>query len=186
LQLKPRSSAPKKSAARKHGEACDKGRVLKLSTFLPYRLSVVAAVASEGLARIYSEQFGIAIPEWRILATVGEFRSISAKAIGLHAHMDKVKVSRAAVSLEARGFIRRLPNPDDLREAFLVLTPAGQTVYDKIVPMALDYVERLTSNLSSEEEAALNGLIGRLLSNAQQIAGDPSATRQGARHSASS
>jgi DNA-binding MarR family transcriptional regulator len=180
------SSASKRPIARPRGDGCGKGRVLTLATFLPYRLSVVAAAASEGLARLYSEQFGITISEWRVLATVGEFRSISAKAIGLHAYMDKVKVSRAAAALETRGLIRRLPNPDDLREAFLVLTPAGQAVYDQIVPMALDYVDRLTANLSSEEKSALDGLIDKLLGSAREMsAGLPVARRTG-RHSESS
>ena len=164
----------------------DKARALTLSTFLPYQLSVVAAAASHGLARIYSEQFGITIPEWRVVATVGEFRSISAKAIGLHAYMDKVKVSRAAASLEARGLIRRLPNPDDRREAFLALTPSGQAVYERIAPLALDYVDRLTSALSSEEETALDGLIRKLLRTAQEMSADRPAVRPNGTRSASS
>ena len=76
----------------------------------PIGLSVLAAVVSEGLARSYSEQFGIGVPEWRVLATIGEFQSITAKAIGAHAHMGKVKVSRAVAALEGRALIQRTPN----------------------------------------------------------------------------
>ena len=86
--------------------------------------------------------------------------------------MDKVKVSRAAASLEARKVIRRRPNPSDLREAFLVLTPAGQGVYDDMVPLALNYVGRLTSNLSSDEQVALDSLINKLLCSARQMRSD--------------
>lgn len=144
---------------------------LTLATFLPYRLSVMSAVVSEGLARLYSERFGIAIPEWRVLATVGEFRSVTAKAVGLHAHMGKVKVSRAAASLEARGLIRRVPNPEDLREAFLALTPGGEAVYGEIAPLALSYAGRLTETLSIAERAALDRLIDVLLRRAGEMNG---------------
>ena len=145
---------------------------LSLSGFLPYRLNVMAAVVSEGLARIYGERFGIGIPEWRILATVGECGAITATALGLHAHMGKVKVSRAASALEARGFVERRQNPDDMREAFLALTPEGQEVYGRIIPLALDYVERLTQELSPEEARALDLLIGKLIARAGRMNGE--------------
>ena len=142
---------------------------LALSGFLPYRLSVLSAVVSDGLARRYSRRFGIAIPEWRVLAAIGEFGSITAKAIGSHAQMGKVKVSRAAASLEARGLIQRTPNPDDLREAFLVLTPSGLATYREIVPLALDYVGRLTANLSASDQKALGRTIDILLAQARSM-----------------
>lgn len=146
-------------------------RALTLATFLPYRLNIMAAVVSEGLSRAYSERFGIDIPAWRVLATVGEFRSITAKAIGSHARMGKVTVSRAAAFLEGRGFIRRIPNAQDRREAFLVLTPQGESVYGEIASLALAYVDGLTEGLSDSETAALDGLIEKLLRRAREMNG---------------
>ena len=148
-----------------------KTEALTLATFLPYRLSVVSAVVSQGLARIYGERFGIGIPEWRVLATVGEFRSITAKAIGAHAQMGKVKVSRAAVALEARGLIGREPNADDRREAFLALTREGEAIYREIAPLALAYERDVLAGLSEADEAVLNGLLDRLLARARAMGG---------------
>lgn len=148
---------------------------LTLSCFLPYRLNVVAAVASEGLARIYSERFGISIAEWRVLATLGEFRSITASEIARHAHLSKVKVSRAASALEARSLLRRRTNERDLRETFLALTVEGRTMYGHIAPLALDYAGRLAACLSSEEQALLDQLLEKLLLHAQDMPG-PSAS----------
>lgn len=142
---------------------------LTLSTFLPYRLNVMAALVSEGLARSYAERFGLGVPEWRVLATVAEFGSITAKAIGSHAHMGKVKVSRAASVLEARGLISRAPNAADLREAFLVLTPVGRKTYGEIAPLALDYVADLTAVFSRQELAGLDRLIDKLVHRAGEM-----------------
>jgi len=142
---------------------------LRLNEFLPYRLSVLAAAVSEGLARSYSAKFGIGVPEWRVLATIGEFRSITAKAIGAHAHMGKVKVSRAVAALESRALIQRSPNADDMREAFLVLTPAGGDMYRRIVPMALGYAEALHAGLSRDEIAMLEKLIDKLMVRAGEM-----------------
>lgn len=143
-------------------------RTVTLATFLPYRLNVLATVVSSGLARIYSERFEISIPEWRILATVGEFTRITAKDIGLHSEMGKVKVSRAASALEKRGYIARETNSDDAREMFLTLTPKGQNIYDEIVPLALDYAGRLADDLSSDEQAMLDILLSRLMARARK------------------
>jgi DNA-binding MarR family transcriptional regulator len=143
---------------------------LTLAEFLPYRLSVLATLASEGLARIYAARFGIGIPEWRVLATAGEFEPITAKAIGRHARMGKVKVSRAAAALEARGLVRRAPNPADLREAFLTLTGEGRRVYAALVPLALGYADALAADLSEPERAALDGLVARLTARAAALA----------------
>ncbi|GJE79041.1 MarR family winged helix-turn-helix transcriptional regulator [Methylorubrum thiocyanatum] len=143
-------------------------RSVTLATFLPYRLNVLATVVSGGLGRIYGERFGIGIPEWRVLATIGEFKRITAKAIGQHSEMGKVKISRAAASLEERGFIQREANADDLREMFLTLTPAGQSVYDEIVPLALNYAAQLTADLSPDEEATFGMLLDRLLARARK------------------
>lgn len=156
--MKPLSS---KSAIEKNARADEKTR-LSLSDFLPYRLNVLATLVSEGLARSYSERFGISIAEWRVIATIGEIGSVTAKAIGHHAHMNKVKVSRAVTSLEGRGLIRRAPNADDLREAFLVFTLEGQAIYEAIVPLAEDYVANLTDGFSAAERDQLDRLINKL------------------------
>lgn len=135
---------------------------LALGEFLPYRLSVLAHDVSQGLAHIYSRRFGIGIPEWRVLAALGENERMTSKAVGRHAHMHKVKVSRAVASLEARGDLARLRNEDDLREAVLVLTDQGLRLYAEIVPLARDYVGRLTAAFSAEELDQLGRLLARL------------------------
>ncbi|WP_435370010.1 hypothetical protein, partial [Acinetobacter baumannii] len=68
---------------------------LELETFLPYRLNVLASIVSQGLSGIYAKRYGIGDPEWRVMATLGQFGAMTAKDIGGHSHMHKTKVSRA-------------------------------------------------------------------------------------------
>jgi DNA-binding MarR family transcriptional regulator len=134
-----------------------KGKVdLHLEAFMPYRLNVLAATVSEGLARVYSARFGIDIPGWRVIATLGQLGATTAKAIGHHTHMHKTKVSRAIADLEKRGFVRRSPNLGDKREAFVSLVDAGRKVYEDIVPLAKDYQAQLLSVLSENELQVLD------------------------------
>ncbi len=62
--------------------------VLKLSAFLPYRLNHLAETVSRSFSRIYADTYGIGIPEWRVLATLGEYKAMTARDISqgnLHA-----------------------------------------------------------------------------------------------------
>src|SRR5262249_57160218 len=90
--------------------------VLKLEEFLPYRLNVCASLISHALSRIYAERCKIGVPEWRVLVTLGQFRAMTAKAIGSHRHMHKTKVPRAVVLLERRKLIARRANRAELPE----------------------------------------------------------------------
>jgi DNA-binding MarR family transcriptional regulator len=135
---------------------------LTLETFLPYRLNRLAELVSHALSRIYAEQYEISIPEWRIVATLGQFHTMTARDIGKHSKMNKTKVSRATASLEAKDIIRRAPNPEDMREAFLALSPAGRKMYSAIVPDALEFNASLLSILNREECGDLDKLVVKL------------------------
>ena len=106
--------------------ARDRAAAIELEGFLPYRLNVLATLVSQSLAKVYGDRFGISIPEWRVLATLGQFREKTAREIGLHSHMHKTTVSRAVAALAERNLIARRPNREDMREAYLTMTPKGQ------------------------------------------------------------
>ena len=57
---------------------------------------------SQALSRIYADRYGIGVPEWRVLVTLGQYGMMTGKAIGTHSHMHKTKVSRAVALLEER------------------------------------------------------------------------------------
>ena len=121
---------------------------LKLEQFLPYQLNVVSSLVSQALSRVYAQRYGIGVPEWRVLVTLGQYPMMTAKAIGAHTHMHKTKVSRAVAILEKRRLLGRRSNRDDKREAFLSLTAAGRNIYEELAPHALDFAKRLTEILS--------------------------------------
>jgi DNA-binding MarR family transcriptional regulator len=145
---------------------------LKLEEFLPYRLNVLANLVSQALSRIYVERYGLDVPEWRVLVTLGQFGVMTGKAIGAHSHMHKTKVSRAVALLENRKLLARRANRADLREAFLTLTPAGRTMYDDLAPIALDFATRLCQVMEPAERAAFERTVDRLTERAAKLAVD--------------
>jgi DNA-binding MarR family transcriptional regulator len=133
-------------------------RKLLLENFLPYRLNRAAARVSRDFRRVYGPHHDLTVPEWRVLATLGEFEEMSAKAIGAHSSMHKTKVSRAVSALEARRWLTRRQNPDDRREDFLSLTPLGRQTYSAIVPRALAFEKALLKQLGPYAQSLLDGM----------------------------
>jgi DNA-binding MarR family transcriptional regulator len=151
---------------------------LKLEEFLPYQLNVLASLSSQALSRVYAERHGIGVPEWRVLVTLGQFGVMTGKAIGAHSHMHKTKVSRAVAQLERRKLLARRANRDDMREAFLSLTPAGRAIYDKIVPMALDFVRRLSEVIDPADRPAFDRAVRKLTARSAELVAEMAKQRR--------
>ena len=145
---------------------------LKLEQFLPYRLNVVASLVSQALSRIYADRYGIGVPEWRVLVTLGQYGMMTGKGIGTHSHMHKTKVSRAVALLEKRKLVMRRANRADLREAFLALTPAGRAMYDDLAPIALDFANRLSEVVDTADRAAFERAVDRLIERSAKLAAE--------------
>lgn len=151
---------------------------LKLEAFLPYRLNVLASLVSQALSRIYAERYGIGVPEWRVLCTLGQYGLMTGKAIGEHSHMHKTKVSRAVALLEKRKMIARRANRADLREAFLSLTPAGRDIYEDLAPVALDFAKRLAEAIEPADLAAFERAIDNLTKRSTALAAEFAKSRR--------
>jgi DNA-binding MarR family transcriptional regulator len=149
------------------------GVPLKLEEFLPYRLNVVASLVSQALSRIYVDRYGIGVPEWRILVTLGEFETMTAKDVGTHSHMHKTKVSRAVSALERRKLVVRRENRADRRETFLSLTPAGRAIYRELAPGAIEFARRLFETIDPADRAAFERAIDRLTERSRTLTHAP-------------
>jgi DNA-binding MarR family transcriptional regulator len=145
---------------------------LRLDEFLPYRLNVCANTVSNALSAIYAERYKIGVPEWRVMVTLGQFGLMTAKAVGIHSHMHKTKVSRAVAMLERRKLVVRRANRDDLREAFLSLTQAGRDIYSDLAPGAMEFARQLMETIEPADRAALWRALTKLTERSAAIAAD--------------
>lgn len=135
---------------------------LKLAEFLPYQLSITSNAISDLIARAYRGRFALKIPEWRLMAVLGEVSSATQRELVAATAMDKVTVNRASKALEDRGLIGRAPNAADGRSHHLALTDTGRELYDQIVPLALSVEAELETILGSGEAKALETMLAQL------------------------
>jgi DNA-binding MarR family transcriptional regulator len=120
---------------------------LALESFLPYRLARAAEIVSRQFADLYRQRHGMTRPEWRTLATIGQFEQATATEIGAHSSMHKTKVSRAIRALEQRNWITREADKHDRRIEHIKLTREGRRHYRDLAQLARDYEARLIESL---------------------------------------
>ena len=135
---------------------------LRLAEFLPYRLSILSNRISQAIADLYEKRFGLTVPEWRVIAILGEEANLSANEVALRTAMDKVTVSRAVSKLLEAGNIARSFAKEDKRRSVLSLTNTGRDIYNNIVPMALAYEAALLAELEPEQRIRLNEILTKL------------------------
>ncbi|WP_407181754.1 MarR family winged helix-turn-helix transcriptional regulator [Bradyrhizobium sp. STM 3562] len=136
---------------------------LDLFKFVPFRLNRLAAEVSLALSNEYQARYGLDIPEWRVLATLG-FRKdpCSAQYISHCTRTHKSTISRAVTALLERRLIERVANEDDRREFRLRLTRKGSTLYEELIPRLLRREQEILTCLSAAERKDLARLLGKI------------------------
>ncbi len=75
----------------------------RLREFLPYQLSITSNAVSGRIALEYRQRFGLSVPEWRVMAVLGDSGPLTQRDLTRLTLMDKVAVNRACKVLEERG-----------------------------------------------------------------------------------
>ena len=136
---------------------------LDLFRFVPFRLNRLAAEVSAALSGEYRQRYGLDIPEWRVLATLG-FRddACSAQYIAHCTRTHKSTISRAVTTLMERQLIERVENADDRREFALRMTRKGKALYQELIPRLLRREQEILSCLSAQERKEFAALLGKI------------------------
>lgn len=129
-----------------------------LNTFLPYRLSAASSRVSRAFSDRYRAEFGISIPEWRVLAHLYQSGDVSVRDIEARADMEKSKVSRAASRLESAGYITKAVNDADRRLVSLRLTSQGRARFARLIPLAIRFQNEMRAQLGPLAGALDEGL----------------------------
>ncbi len=158
-----KASAGELSIGSREENAAKKGSKLDLFRFVPFRLNRLAAEVSSALSVEYQERYGLDIPEWRVLATLG-FRNeaCSAQYIAHCTRTHKSTISRAVTALMKRQLVERVENADDRREFALRMTRKGKALYEELIPRLLRREQEILSCLSAQERKEFAMLLGKI------------------------
>lgn len=131
--------------------------------------------------RFYTRQIGLleerlhrsdySLTEARVLYELAQGQAPTATDIARSLGLDAGYLSRILKKFDKRGFLTRLPCPEDRRQTRLALTDAGQAAFAPLNQASQDEVAGLLDDLPPDRRAALIGA----LSKTQAVLGDPPA-----------
>jgi DNA-binding MarR family transcriptional regulator len=159
----PKASSSEVGAGSREENASKNRSRLDLFRFVPFRLNRLAAEVSAALSSEYRERYGLDIPEWRVLATLG-FRNDarSAQYIAHCTRTHKSTISRAVTALMKRQLVERVENKDDRREYRLRMTRKGKALYERLIPRLKRREQQILSCLSAQQRKDFALLLGKI------------------------
>jgi DNA-binding MarR family transcriptional regulator len=97
-----------------------------------------------------------------VLVLVRENPGVNQTRLGNALGIDRSTLVAVIDRLEARGLLKRTPSPRDRRSHALVLTRAGRSYIDGMMPRLLDHERRIAMRLTQKERATLIDLLQRV------------------------
>lgn len=159
----PKAFSSEVATGSREENASKKSSKLDLFRFVPFRLNRLAAEVSSALSVEYQERYGLDIPEWRVLATLGfRVEPCSAQYIAHCTRTHKSTISRAVTALMQRQLVERVENTHDRREFALRMTRKGKALYEQLIPRLLRREQEILSCLSAQERKDFAVLLGKI------------------------
>jgi DNA-binding MarR family transcriptional regulator len=144
------------------------GKTLHIGHFLTFQLIRLASAAKANVTRRYLADFGLAVPEWRLLAMTVRFQPVRFSELVANSSMDKGQASRTLQVLTKRGLIATRTLAGGARRAgdgapvILTVTPKGRKLYMTALPVAQRNQARLLHLLTREERKTLYVVLNKL------------------------
>jgi DNA-binding MarR family transcriptional regulator len=118
------------------------------------------------------EEMEITLLEWRVLAVVACHARTTMTEIAHYTGYNRMNVSRALRSLEARGLMDRFTDPDDRRRNVAELSGEGRALYQRISAQAREMDALLLSDSHPADLAAAGRVLDAMLANLYGLIGD--------------
>ena len=94
-------------------------------TYLPYLLSRASHAVSASFHAALKD-WGLSVPEWRVLACLTDADGLAVGALAGMAVMKQPSMTKVLDRMEAEGLVRRRAAKDDRRRVLVHLTAAGR------------------------------------------------------------
>jgi DNA-binding MarR family transcriptional regulator len=119
--------------------------------------------------RHYRDQFGVTLPEWRVMSIIASYEPTTARDISRVLATDKGWVGLSVERLRRRGFVLCSPDKKDARRTLLSLSERGRAKHDAILSAALQRQRRLMAALADGAADILIASLNRLQAEADKM-----------------
>jgi len=141
-----------------------------------YRVYALASSLSKGAMRFYLAKFGLALPEMRLLSTLGSHRRLSSLEFVKLTAMDKGLVSRVLSGLAKRGCVEQVLSAAGSGRRVWTLSKTGAALVARLRPVWKERESRLQADLSPQEHELLLRLLDRLFDASEKLRAEEAKT----------
>ena len=168
-QKKPRERATSKTTS-PWAAVSRNGSHLNVEDFLTFRLTRLSNSLRTNLTKPYLEEFGLSLPEWRLLALVARFAPMRFSEVTARSGMDKGQVSRTLRVMATRGLTKTKTIKDRTSRStealaapvMVSITPKGTSLYKAVLPVARKRQADMLLTLNESERSSLYSIIDKL------------------------
>jgi DNA-binding MarR family transcriptional regulator len=139
-------------------------RAFKLEDHLFFYFSQILARRTRAInARL--RPYGLDYPRWRVLAVLQEHSGATMGRLADLTSVDRTTLTRTLGLMEEARLVARQERESDRRSLMISLTPKGQRMFARILPLTLAETDRALTGFSPAEIAALRDRLKRVADN---------------------
>ena len=172
---RPRSQRAPRQPLNPWVEVHAQGRNLHIGQFLTFQIIRLAGALKVNVTRRYLAEFGLSVPEWRLLAMTIRFEPARFSELVARSSMDKGQASRTLQMLTKRGLINsrsaggaRRTGEGAVSPVILTTTAKGRQLYGTVLPVAQRNQARLLLLLTRHERKVLYPVLAKLFASTGQ------------------
>lgn len=132
-----------------------------LADLLGYQLRKAQVAAYQNFAEVLESQ-DISPGQVGVLLLVRANPGVNQTRVGNALGIDRSTLVAVIDRLEGRRLIARTPSPRDRRSHALMLTPAGKSYLETMLPRLREHERQIAAGLSGEERRSLIALLGKV------------------------
>ena len=103
-----------------------------------------------------AQEHGLTSAQWRAIGQLSRSDGLTQVALASRLDIEPMTVCRLIDRMEAAGFVRRMPNPEDKRAKLVCLTELSRALLDEMREIALQVYEEAFEGFNHEERNALD------------------------------
>ena len=103
------------------------------------------------LQRFLKNGFDITPSHWNVLCSLWESDNVTQTALAKKAGLDRPNLTRIWGRLEKKGFVERVPNPDDHRSYIIQLTKKGKEAKAPLISIVEAHLNGVLKGMTQKE-----------------------------------
>ncbi len=112
-----------------------------------------------------AQEYSLTSAQWRAIGQLSRADGLTQVALANRLEIEPMTVCRLIDRMEAAGFVRRMPNPEDKRAKLVCLTEQSRSLLADMRDIAMDVYEEAFAGFSDEERFVLIEGLNRINAN---------------------